>query len=55
MYTIEILNTPENVKLLEHLKTKFNGTITYRNRLVRFRVTKISDLVKVREFFMAFP
>lgn len=55
MFTIEILNTLENIKLLEHFQTMFNGTITYSGRLVRFRVTKLKDLIKIRQFFLTFP
>ncbi len=55
MFTIEILNTPDNVLLLQQFQFLFNGHISYRQRLVRFRVTKLNDLVKVRSFFLTYP
>jgi len=55
MFTIEILNTPENKTLLEYFKSLFNGNVTVNGNLIRFRVTAVQDLIKVREFFKAYP
>lgn len=55
MFTIEILDTPENRQMLESFKLKFNGSITSNERLIRYRVTKIEDLVRVRKFFTLYP